>query len=140
MTPEPISTTMAMTGAVGLGAAIGVSMIDTASMSVFGVPAIVPFFAFLGAAAALVYSEEIKPWYRMTLILVMNVVLGIVGSLALPYVPGFGWTAEMPKRLTAFAIAGASLWFMPVMAKSAGPALAGWIERSFGVGRSATKE
>jgi len=51
MTPEPISTTMAMTGAVGLGAAIGVSMIDTASMSVFGVPAIVPFFAFLGAAA-----------------------------------------------------------------------------------------
>lgn len=139
MPAEPISTaatTAALTGAVGLGAAIGVSMIDSVSMSVFGVPAIVPFFAFWGAAAALVYSEPIKPWYRMTLIVVMNVMLGVVGSLAIPYVPGFGWTAGIPHQITAFFIACLSLWFMPVLAEHAGPALARWIGRVSG-GQSA---
>lgn len=135
MPTDPISTaatTMAGTGAVGLGAAIGVSMIDSASMSMFGVPAIVPFFAFWGAAAALVYSEPIKPWYRMALILMMNVMLGIVGALSLPHLPAFGWTADVPKQLSAFFIAGLSLWVMPVVASRAGPMLGAAVERLLG--------
>ena len=135
MPAEPISTvatTAALAGAVGIGAAVGVSMIDSVSMSMFGVPAIVPFFAFWGAAAALVYSEPIKPWTRMALIVVMNVMLGVVGSLALPYVPGFGWTNGIPHQITAFFIAGVSLWFMPVLATHAGPALSRWIGRFVG--------
>lgn len=143
MPAEPITTaatTVALTGAVGLGAAIGVSMIDSMSMSMFGVPAIVPFFAFLGAAAALVYGETIKPWYRMALVVIANLILGIVGSLILPYVPMFAWSVDVPKQITAFFIAGISLWFMPVLAQHAGPALVFWIRRMTGAGQPSNKE
>lgn len=135
MPPEPISATatatVAMTVASGLGAAIGVSFIDTASMSFLGVPAIVPFFAFMGSMAALVYSEAIRPWYRLTLILWANTVLGIVGAIALPLTPLFLWTDAIPKQALAFVIAGLALWIMPVLANRAAPAFAGFMDRLF---------
>lgn len=143
MPAEPISTaatTAALTGAVGIGAAIGVSMIDSASMSMFGVPAIVPFFAFLGAMAALVYGEPVKPWYRLLLVMSMNVILGIVGALALQYVPGFAWTVDIPSQIKAFFIAGLALWFMPALATHARPGFAGLVERVFGSQPPASKE
>lgn len=115
--PEPTSTatTAALAAASGLGAAVGVGMIDHAAMAVFGVPAIVVIFAFIGAAAAMAYSEPIRPWVRMVLLAAANTMLGIVAAVGLHYVPGFAWTEGVPSQAVSFAVAFVALWIAPIL-------------------------
>lgn len=139
---EPASTaataaaTAAISVASGLGAALGVSMIDTVSVAVFGVPTIVALFAFLGSMSGMVYGDPIRPWVHMIFVLLANTLLGIVGALAAPHVPGFGWLDAMPKQAIAFSISFAALWLLPVLAAKAGPALSAYIDRVLGRNRA----
>ena len=65
-----------------------------------------------------------------------NTLLGIVGALAAPHVPGFGWLDAMPKQAIAFSISFAALWLLPVLVAKAGPAFASLIDRVLGRSRA----
>lgn len=128
-TAAAATVTAVVSVASGLGAAMGVSMIDTVSVAVFGVPTIVALFAFLGSMSGLVYGEPIRPWVRLVFILLANTLFGVVGALAAPHVPGLGWLDAMPKQAVAFGISFVALWLMPVIATKSGPVFSEFIDR-----------
>lgn len=117
--PEPtITTATAITALVsGVGAAVGVSLVDQAAVAFFGVKAIVVLFAFVGAAAALAYSETISPRVRMLFLVLVNAMVGIVSSLVIEHIPLFGWTKAVPGQGIAFIAAFFALWATPVVVK-----------------------
>ena len=117
--PEPTFTAATAVGAIvsGVGAAVGVSLVDQAAVAFFGVKAIVVLFAFIGAAAALAYSESINPRARMVFLVLVNTMVGIVASLILEHIPFFGWTKTIPGQGIAFVAAFLALWAMPVVVK-----------------------
>lgn len=117
--PEPTfsaaTATMAITS--GVGAAIGAGLVDQASVAFFGVKAIVVVFGFIGAAAALSYSDPINPKSRMFFMVVVNAMLGIVASLVLEHIPMLEWTKAIPGQGVAFIFAFLALWATPVVIK-----------------------
>lgn len=115
MALEPTGATVGLAVASGLGAAIGMSFVDTASMALFGVPAIVVVFSCIGAVAALAYRDPIRPWVRLALLLLANAMAGIVAALALPMMPGLEWTKALPSQAVSFGAAFVSLWVTPLL-------------------------
>lgn len=137
--PTSIVTTVVLAGTAGVGAAIGVSMFDSAALVMFGVPSIVILFSFLGSAGALAYSDPIRPWMRMAATMAVNTMMGIVASVSLPAIPFFHWIEHMPKQGVSFIVAFLALWFTPAITRTIGPALSTFISRWAG-GNSGKKE
>ena len=117
--PEPTfsAATAAMAVTSGIGAAVGAGLIDQASVAFFGVKAIVVLFSFIGAAAALAYSDPISPKARMFFLVLVNAMFGIVASLVLEHIPFLAWTKSIPGQGIAFIAAFLALWATPALVR-----------------------
>ena len=110
-------TTISIAVASSATAALAVTALDEAAINIFGAPAIVIVFGFVGAFIAAAYSQTVTPRAKIPLLVVANALVGVVAAEGLHLIPGLAWIEPLPDQVVSAVAAFLSLWFLPLLIK-----------------------